>query len=93
MQGQRAQKLKWFESFPIAESLFAGLKGDPHAVALVDVGGGRGHDLEAFKQAFPDRKGRLILQDQADVIDDIKHLPVGIESMPYDFFTPQPVQG
>jgi len=62
-------------------------------VLLVDVAGGRGHDIQAFKKAFPNKKGRLVLEDLPAVIDDISELDEGIERVKYDFFTPQPIKG
>jgi len=65
-------------------------------VAIVDVGGGKGQALESIRNAFPDLKGRLILQDLEEVIKDTigsAHLPSSIETMPSNFFKPQPVHG
>lgn len=68
-------------------------KEDDGAVLLVDVAGGRGHDLEAFRQKFPDARGRMILQDLSGVVDDIRDLDLRIERMAYDMFLPQPIEG
>ncbi len=65
---------------------------DGEAVFIVDVGGGRGHDLARFAATFPNATGRLILQDQPDVVAH----PVAknvFETTAHDFFTPQPVKG
>lgn len=64
-------------------------------VAIVDVGGGRGQALEAIKQAFPGLKGRMVLQDVREVIEDAraKGLPSFIEPMVSSFLEPQPVKG
>ena len=64
-------------------------------VAIVDVGGGRGQALEAIKTAFPGMKGRMLLQDVPNVIEDAKAggLPSFIEPMAASFFEPQPVRG
>ena len=64
-------------------------------VAIVDVAGGRGHTLEAIKATFPDLKGRMVLQDVGDVIEDAKAtgLSSGIEPMAASFFEPQPIVG
>jgi hypothetical protein len=59
---------------------------------LVDIGGGRGHDLEAFGKKFPNAKGKLVLQDLPP-IDDISELDQSIMRMKYDFFTEQPIKG
>jgi len=64
-------------------------------VAIVDVGGGRGQALQAIKAAFPSLKGRMVLQDVRDVIEDAKAgiLPSFIEPMPASFFERQPIEG
>ena len=59
---------------------------------FVDVGGGTGQQCVALKEKFPDLPGKVILQDLPAVIAEAK-LPEGIETMVYDFFTPQPVKG
>ena len=60
-------------------------------VLLVDVGGGAGHDVAAFRRHHAD--GRLILQERREVLQVIDNLDDSIEKMEYDFFTPQPVEG
>lgn len=80
----------WVDWFPAQENLLEGAR-DSTAL-IVDVGGGKGHDLQAFHQKYPQR-GRLILQDLPQVIDNIKNLDPAIERFTYDFFTDQPVQG
>jgi hypothetical protein len=59
---------------------------------IVDVGGGKGHDLEAFHEKFLG-KGRLVLQDLPQALEGIEGLGADIERMSYDFFAKQPVQG
>ena len=61
-------------------------------VLLVDVGGGVGQDLLKFHAKHPDLRGRLILQDLPDVVNNAK-VPEYIEAMGHDFFTPQPIHG
>ncbi|KAJ4376692.1 hypothetical protein N0V86_006808 [Didymella sp. IMI 355093] len=59
-------------------------------VVFVDVGGGNGSQCAALKKAFPELKGRVILQDRPAVLE--KALKVeGMESMAHDFLTEQPV--
>ncbi|KAL8832989.1 MAG: hypothetical protein Q9170_004588 [Blastenia crenularia] len=41
-------------------------------VVVVDVGALRGQALEAIKAAYPSLKGRLVLQDTRDVIEEAK---------------------
>ena len=81
-------------SYPFDEELSKYDLGDDD-VAVVDVGGGRGQALEAIRQAFPGLKGRMVLQDVREVIEDAraKGLPSFIEPMVSSFFEPQPVKG
>lgn len=59
-------------------------------VVFVDVGGGNGSQCAALKKAFPELKGRVILQDRPAVLE--KALKVdGMEVMAHDFLTEQPV--
>ena len=81
---------QWFDYFPVQAKMG---DTDPSRTLLVDVGGGIGHDLIAFKKKFPDLPGRLIVQDLAVVVEAAKDLPAGIEAMGHDFFTPQPIRG
>ena len=85
---------QWHEMFPMASILGLNLKCDPEAVLFVDVGGGKGHEATSLRQAHPDIPGRLILQDLPSMIERVRaNPPEGIELMPYDFFTLQPVKG
>jgi demethylsterigmatocystin 6-O-methyltransferase len=59
---------------------------------FVDIGGGTGQQCAAIKEKFPDLPGKVILQDLPAVVAEAK-LPEDIETMAYDFFTPQPVKG
>jgi hypothetical protein len=88
---------RWMQEayYPVQERLVKGSKQDDNdddAVFLVDVGGGRGHDLEGLKQAHPNIKGRLILQDRPEVVS-LAGLSPGLEKMVHDFNTPQPIKG
>ena len=62
---------------------------------LVDVGGNLGHEAKSFVDAHPGHEGRVILQDLPSMIAEVEQrgIPEGVEAMPYDFFTPQPVKG
>jgi hypothetical protein len=85
----RGETQKWFEVFPVGEKLRAGSDSD---VALVDIGGGVGHDLIALKEAHPELQGKLVLEDLPVVISSAKDLPSGIEALPHDMFQPQPIK-
>ncbi|KAI9667482.1 MAG: hypothetical protein M1821_000298 [Bathelium mastoideum] len=62
------------------------------AVLIVDVGGGKGHDLQQFISHYPESKGSFILQDLPEVIAEVNGLHSRITPMVHDFFTPQPVK-
>jgi hypothetical protein len=77
--------------FPFSELLAHGNSVD--RPLCVDIGGGRGLAMLELKDACPDLKGEVILQDREAVLDDIpeKELP-GVTKMAHDFFTEQPVK-
>ena len=95
MMGYRQGRPSWMDPdfYPVEEGLGKGFSTEKDAVMLVDVGGGRGHDLEEFQRKHPHLPGRLVLQEQPVVIKDIKNLHKSIEPMEHDFFTPQPIKG
>jgi demethylsterigmatocystin 6-O-methyltransferase len=69
---------------------------DQDRVLMVDVGGGGGQQCIALRQAHPELKGRVVLQDLPGTIavadqDTLKKLH--IESQAHDFMTPEPVTG
>ena len=90
MSAHRAGRPLWFTFFPVEKSLFEDLQSSE---LLVDVGGGFGHDLFAFRAAYPDHPGRLILQDLPETIEGVSKTDSGVELMSHDFFTPQPIKG
>ena len=87
---------EWFDFFPV-EKLG---EGDASRPLLVDVGGGLGHDIAKFNKSHPELKGKgkLVLQDLPEVIEEAKTIAktssdyYGIEATAYDFFTPQPIK-
>ncbi|THV44535.1 hypothetical protein BGAL_0622g00010 [Botrytis galanthina] len=86
----------WLHWWPVEERVLEGVEGADNTL-LVDVGGGKGHDIMAFKERFGTREkgvGRLVLQDQPHVLEKIGEgeLGEGIEKCGYDFFTEQPVK-
>lgn len=88
----RADRAELLDIFPVEEQLIKGFDAStPDAVLLVDVGGGRGHEILKLLDKFPDVKGRMVLQDLPHVVDDVRS--ESMETMAYDFFTPQPIQG
>ncbi|EPE27504.1 S-adenosyl-L-methionine-dependent methyltransferase [Glarea lozoyensis ATCC 20868] len=80
----------WVDWYPCREQILDGATSE--GALIVDVGGGRGHDVDAFRVKFPG-SGRLVVQDLRPVIEGIEDLDVAIERQVYDFFTPQPDVG
>lgn len=78
----------WVDIYP-TETIVA--TGRDDGALVVDVGGGKGHDLGKFIARHPDARG-LILQDLPEILKDVTP-PSGISLQPHDFFTPQPVKG
>lgn len=62
------------------------------AVFMVDIGGGKGHDLVEICRNHPNLPGLLVLQDQQSVIAEAVGLEARIHTMIHDFFSPQPVE-
>jgi hypothetical protein len=92
MEGDRGSRPSWTEWFPVEEEVIAGYKGVDEDVFLVDVAGGRGHDIKAFRERFPNARGRFILEDLSHVIEQA--LPgLQAEKLPFDLFKEQPVKG
>lgn len=81
---------QWYDFYPWQERLSLA-SSEKDRVLLVDIGGGKGHDIQAFKQKNPN--GRLVLQDVPEVIQDIQTPLDGIEAVGYSMFDPQPVRG
>ncbi|KXT05014.1 hypothetical protein AC578_10332 [Pseudocercospora eumusae] len=74
----------WHDVFPITE-----LHVDDDEVMLVDIGGGRGHELAALaRKQLP---GELVLQDLPEVIAQVpREWKSRFTSQAHDYFTPQP---
>ena len=66
--------------------------GSGDKILFVDIGGGRGQSLKAFRKHMPGLKGRMIVQDLPKVIED-QTSENGVEAMAHDFFSHQPVKG
>lgn len=62
-------------------------------VAMVDIGGSKGHVLEDVRKFLPGLKGRLVLEELPSTLEGLQ-LPEGIEAIPYNFLEQeQPVKG
>lgn len=93
MGGVNQGRASWLDFYPVQERLVDGFDGSPDAVMLVDVGGGYGHDLDAFRRRNIDAPGRLVLEDLGVALGQITDLHPKIERLEHDFFTEQPIKG
>ncbi|MCJ1346646.1 hypothetical protein MMC31_004864 [Peltigera leucophlebia] len=93
MAGNRGGRKHWIDWFPVESQILSAIPNAENDTLLVDVGGGKGHDLERFLSKYPQTKGQLVLQDLPSTINSIQQLSPDIRPMSHDFFTPQPVQG
>lgn len=94
MEADRAARPLWTEWFPVQKDLIDGFNGGPAKDTLiVDIAGGRGHDIDSFHRSFPNAPGRRVLQDLSHVLDGAQDLSPTVEKMGYDFFKPQPIEG
>ncbi|KAK3706281.1 hypothetical protein LTR37_012796 [Vermiconidia calcicola] len=89
MTSYRADREEFLDIFPARERLLDGSQDD--SVLLVDIGGGRGHDIEKILEQLPDTKGRMVLQEVGDVVKQVSESDA-MKVMVHDFFTPQPIQ-
>ena len=92
MTGQRHGRANWLDFFPFEERVARDFKAGDGAVMLVDMGGARGHEVEAIKERFPNLPGRFLLQDLSATIEQALPVP-GMEAFVHDFFTEQPIKG
>ncbi|KAM5373328.1 hypothetical protein ACJZ2D_007157 [Fusarium nematophilum] len=91
MSVYRAGNPDWWKFYPVNERLAEGFDKANNEIFLVDVGGGRGHDLAAFASGYQS-PGKLILQDLPEVIASVQETSA-YDANPHNFYTPQPVQG
>ena len=92
MAGQRDGRVGWLDFFPFEERVSREFRRDDGAVILVDVGGARGHEVEAIKKKHPYLPGRFVLEDLPATIEQALPVP-GMEAVAHDFFTEQPIKG
>jgi hypothetical protein len=89
----------WHGWYDVQGRLLSGFDPSTSPTLLVDIGGGKGHDLVAFDNAFGKGdqfyNGQLLLQDQPEVLADVAkdQLSFKIRKMPHDFLEDQPVKG
>jgi hypothetical protein len=91
---QHSSEPKWFEIYDVEGQIAANPKLYKEDVLLVDVGGGKGHDVARFAQRFPQLTGKLVLQDLPQTFESGLAVSADqAEIMGHDFFTEQPVKG
>ena len=90
-----ARRWHWLDWFPLGEACFAGYDPNQGEYCFVDVGGGRGDEIELIVEKYPLKSGRFVLEDLPAVIADSKELKLNpkIERLAYDFTEPQPIAG
>lgn len=91
----RYNLVPWTTLYPTETVVSAG-RTKPDRVLVVDVGGGKGHDLSKFAAKHPGvGRGSLVLQDLPDMIKTgvAPDAEGKISIQPHDFLTPQPVRG
>ena len=81
--------------YPFKDNLIKDAKTEHDAVFLVDIGGGKGHDLQEMCGKHPELPGKLVLQDVKGVIKaaEASGLYEKVVPMEHDFFTKQPITG
>lgn len=96
MSAYRAGKANWYDPgfYPVFERMITGFDASASEVLLVDIGGGRGHDVAAFAAQHSPHPGKIVLQDREPVVASVM---ASSEEQPFeaqacDFFTPQPVK-
>jgi hypothetical protein len=93
MSDFREGRAEFLDVYPARTALLDGLPTlENDEALLVDVGGGQGHEAIKFNKAFPQVKGRLIVQDQQGMLG-ASETSQKVEFIEHDFFTPQPVKG
>ncbi|KAI1659016.1 putative O-methyltransferase [Daldinia decipiens] len=92
MSAYRLGKPSWVDPgfYPVSDRLIEGFNSDYSNVFLVDIGGGKGHDLHELKAKYPQIPGKLILQDRPAVISTASD--DSFEAVSHDFFTTQPIK-
>ena len=97
MSGYRTGRPSWMDIdfYPVEENLVKGAKTEEDSVFLVDVGGGKGHDLEELNRKHPKVPGKLVLQDVEEVIAEAQAANLDKKIVPkvHDFFTKQDLVG
>jgi demethylsterigmatocystin 6-O-methyltransferase len=81
----------WLDNFPVEKDL-GEFPTKPEDVLFVDVGGAFGQQAAAFRHAFPNLPGRIIVQDLPVTLMSAKPIE-SLEFVAHDFHKPQPIKG
>ncbi|RDL36122.1 Uncharacterized protein BP5553_06734 [Venustampulla echinocandica] len=93
MQARSSQTSLPYDLFPFKNKL-GEMETTDETVLLVDVGSGIGQATLAIREACRESRGKMVMQDQREVIEGIAGpLPTGVMGMAHNFFKPQPVKG
>ena len=83
--------------YPVKDNIIKDTRTDDDAIFLVDIGGGKGHDLRELYQTLPALPGKLVLQEIKGVIEEAKSEGIGLDGKAilaeHGFFTKQPIIG
>lgn len=92
MEADRGSQPSWVVWCSLPGQLVKAFDGGVEDVFMVDVAGGRGHDLKSFTDKFPDVKGQFILEDLGH---DLEQSVDGIRAkkIAFDLFKEQPIKG
>ncbi|KAI9662220.1 MAG: hypothetical protein M1821_008386 [Bathelium mastoideum] len=94
MGANRSTRRHWTEWYPTDTEIVQRYSPEIGDAMIVDIGGGKGHDLKKFAAKHPEAWGKLVLQDLSEVIADAGDLESdGVRAITHDFFKPQPVIG
>ena len=97
MTGKHAGRPSWMDPdfYPFKENFIQDAKTEHDSVFLVDIGGGRRHDLQEMCAQHPELPGKLVLQNVKGVIKEAEAsgLDGRIATMEHDFSTRQPITG
>ncbi|TRX97130.1 hypothetical protein FHL15_001924 [Xylaria flabelliformis] len=90
-EGDRGNRPSWLSWFPVKDKFFPGGH-QQKTPLLVDVAGGRGHDLMEFLAKYPEEPGPFVLHDQEIVLHSAPSLSPRITKQSFDLFADSPVQ-
>ncbi|EMD60793.1 hypothetical protein COCSADRAFT_344834 [Bipolaris sorokiniana ND90Pr] len=75
MSAYRAGKPNWYSVgfYPVAAYLIEGFDKDASETLLVDIGGGRGRDVQQFIAEHKAHPGKIVLQDREPIIASVSN--------------------